>query len=163
VTSFVVWFILKATLGIRVSEEEDYEGVDIGECGLEAYPEFLVLTEDDHLDFLAAVAGGQGVIPLRVQRALSSFAIILLGYHLHDWDFKVIFRGLVIPNDMGNRPRSVAIQLSPEDQAERVYLAHYLAQEAQFKVDWCDTGPFVEELWDAWAGEPGAADVVAAS
>lgn len=39
-TSFVVWFILKKTVGIRVSEEEEYEGVDISECGLEAYPEF---------------------------------------------------------------------------------------------------------------------------
>ncbi|HHO59239.1 MAG TPA: ammonium transporter, partial [Thiotrichales bacterium] len=39
-TSFVVWMILKVTMGIRVSEEEEYEGVDIGECGLEAYPEF---------------------------------------------------------------------------------------------------------------------------
>ena len=39
-TSFVVWFVLKKTLGIRVSEEEEYEGVDISECGLEAYPEF---------------------------------------------------------------------------------------------------------------------------
>jgi len=38
--SFVVWFILKMTVGIRVSEEEEYEGVDISECGLEAYPEF---------------------------------------------------------------------------------------------------------------------------
>jgi Amt family ammonium transporter len=40
VTSFVVWFVLKKTMGIRVSEEEEYEGVDISECGLEAYPEF---------------------------------------------------------------------------------------------------------------------------
>ena len=39
-TSFVVWLILKAIMGIRVSAEEEYEGVDIGECGLEAYPEF---------------------------------------------------------------------------------------------------------------------------
>ncbi|MEM7610686.1 MAG: ammonium transporter, partial [Pseudomonadota bacterium] len=39
-TSFVVWFILKKTVGIRVSEEEEYNGVDIAECGLEAYPEF---------------------------------------------------------------------------------------------------------------------------
>jgi len=38
--SLIVWFALKATIGIRVSEEEEYEGVDIGECGLEAYPEF---------------------------------------------------------------------------------------------------------------------------
>lgn len=40
VVSFAVWYILKVTVGIRVSEEEEYEGVDIGECGLEAYPEF---------------------------------------------------------------------------------------------------------------------------
>ena len=40
VTSFIVWFVLKMVMGIRVSEEEEYEGVDIGECGLEAYPEF---------------------------------------------------------------------------------------------------------------------------
>jgi Amt family ammonium transporter len=39
-TSLAVWFALKAIMGIRVSEEEEYEGVDIGECGLEAYPEF---------------------------------------------------------------------------------------------------------------------------
>ena len=38
--SFVVWFLIKKTLGIRVSEQEEYEGVDLSECGLEAYPEF---------------------------------------------------------------------------------------------------------------------------
>jgi Amt family ammonium transporter len=40
ITSFIVWYLLKKTVGIRVSEEEEYEGVDISECGLEAYPEF---------------------------------------------------------------------------------------------------------------------------
>jgi Amt family ammonium transporter len=39
-TSFATWFVLKMIIGIRVSAEEEYEGVDIGECGLEAYPEF---------------------------------------------------------------------------------------------------------------------------
>ncbi|MBU2675489.1 MAG: ammonium transporter [Gammaproteobacteria bacterium] len=38
--SLAVWFVLKLIMGIRVSEQEEYEGVDIGECGLEAYPEF---------------------------------------------------------------------------------------------------------------------------
>ena len=38
--SLVVWFALKAIIGIRVSEEDEYEGVDLSECGLEAYPEF---------------------------------------------------------------------------------------------------------------------------
>ena len=39
--STVVWYILKATIGIRVSEEEEFTGVDIAECGMEAYPEFV--------------------------------------------------------------------------------------------------------------------------
>ena len=39
-TSLLIWFGLKKTFGIRVTEEEEYEGVDISECGLEAYPEF---------------------------------------------------------------------------------------------------------------------------
>ena len=42
ITSLIVWGIIKMTMGIRVSEEEEYEGVDIGECGLEAYPEFTI-------------------------------------------------------------------------------------------------------------------------
>lgn len=39
--SFVVWSILKATMGIRVTAEEEFTGVDISECGMEAYPEFV--------------------------------------------------------------------------------------------------------------------------
>jgi Amt family ammonium transporter len=39
--SLVVWGILKMSMGIRVSEEEEYEGTDISECGLEAYPDFV--------------------------------------------------------------------------------------------------------------------------
>ncbi len=39
-TSFVTWLIIKAVMGIRVSEEEEMEGVDAAECGLAAYPEF---------------------------------------------------------------------------------------------------------------------------
>lgn len=38
--SLVVWYIIKLIMGIRVSEEDEFEGVDIAECGMEAYPEF---------------------------------------------------------------------------------------------------------------------------
>jgi Amt family ammonium transporter len=38
--SLIVWGALKMTVGIRVDEQEEYEGLDIGECGMEAYPEF---------------------------------------------------------------------------------------------------------------------------
>ena len=39
-TSLITFGIIKAVMGIRVTEEEEYEGVDISECGMEAYPEF---------------------------------------------------------------------------------------------------------------------------
>ena len=40
IVSYIVWSILKATMGIRVSEREEIEGLDMGEHGLEAYPDF---------------------------------------------------------------------------------------------------------------------------
>ena len=40
VTSLIVWAALGAIIGLRVTEEEETEGVDIAECGMEAYPEF---------------------------------------------------------------------------------------------------------------------------
>ena len=41
VASLIVWATLKAIFGIRVSEEDEYEGMDIVDCGMEAYPEFV--------------------------------------------------------------------------------------------------------------------------
>ncbi len=38
--SFVTWYIIKMIMGIRVSQEEEFEGTDLSECGMEAYPEF---------------------------------------------------------------------------------------------------------------------------
>jgi Amt family ammonium transporter len=40
VASFITWYVLKLVMGIRVSEEEEFDGVDLSECGMEAYPEF---------------------------------------------------------------------------------------------------------------------------
>ena len=41
VTSMIAWGIIKMVVGIRVSEEDEMNGVDIAECGMEAYPEFV--------------------------------------------------------------------------------------------------------------------------
>jgi len=40
IISIIVWFLIKKTLGVRVSEAEEVEGLDIGEHGMEAYPDF---------------------------------------------------------------------------------------------------------------------------
>ena len=41
VASFITWLIIKMIIGIRVSDEDEYDGVDLSECGMEAYPEFV--------------------------------------------------------------------------------------------------------------------------
>ena len=38
--SWIVWSIIKVTMGIRVTAEEEEAGMDLHDCGLEAYPEF---------------------------------------------------------------------------------------------------------------------------
>ncbi len=40
IASLVVWGLIKVVMGLRISEEEEYEGADLTECGMEAYPEF---------------------------------------------------------------------------------------------------------------------------
>ena len=40
VASAVVWFIIKAVVGIRVSEEDEIAGLDTSELGMDAYPDF---------------------------------------------------------------------------------------------------------------------------
>ncbi len=39
--SFIVWFAIKKIMGVRISEQDEYDGADASECGIEAYPEFV--------------------------------------------------------------------------------------------------------------------------
>jgi Amt family ammonium transporter len=41
ITSMMVWLVINALIGLRITEEDEYEGMDISECGMEAYPEFV--------------------------------------------------------------------------------------------------------------------------
>ena len=41
ISSGILWYVLKSIIGIRISKEDEEEGADISECGLEAYPEFV--------------------------------------------------------------------------------------------------------------------------
>ena len=40
VASLTTWSVIRILAGLRVSEDDEYRGVDVSECGLEAYPEF---------------------------------------------------------------------------------------------------------------------------
>jgi Amt family ammonium transporter len=43
--SLAIWYLIKVTLGVRVSPEEEIEGLDVGEHGMSAYPEFAIAAE----------------------------------------------------------------------------------------------------------------------
>jgi Amt family ammonium transporter len=67
ITSLVVWGVLKMAMGIRVTEAEEYEGVDIAECGLQAYPEFVSAHAPD-------ASGGSGSIGKTVRSSSEAIA-----------------------------------------------------------------------------------------
>lgn len=119
--------------------------------GLDKYPQSLVLTEDDHLDFLVTISRDIDAVPVRIRQALADSSLILLGYSLRDWDFRVIFRGMIKPSTVQNRPKSVFIQL-PDNAQERDFLQNYLQQEAEFEVYWGKTSSFLQEIWQGWRG-----------
>ena len=48
--SSLVWFVIEKTMGARVSERVEELGQDVAELGIEAYPEFLVVPDDDDDD-----------------------------------------------------------------------------------------------------------------
>jgi hypothetical protein len=134
--------------------------------GHEAYPGSLVLTEDDYLDFLAAIAQvahqqQQPLLPGYLHQALTKSSLLLLGYRPHDWDFRILFRGLINSTPSALRQMvNLAVQLDPTDQEWVVaaadikrYLEDYFhkkERQLNFTVEYGTTGGFVAKLWEAW-------------
>ncbi|MFO7538665.1 MAG: SIR2 family protein [Chloroflexota bacterium] len=133
--------------------------------GLEAYPESLVLTEDDYLDFLAAIVQDSANqsdprLPVNLRRALTQSSLVLLGYQLHEWDFRVLFRGLINTMPSGLRHFNLAIQFDPANQQWAVspddikaYLKGYFEvkeKQLNFTVEYGTTANFISRLWEAW-------------
>jgi hypothetical protein len=118
--------------------------------GLDSYPESLVLTEDDYLDFLTNISKDNRAIHPRVRQALTDSSLVMIGYHPQDWDFRVIFRGLVVSRPPGMWKTSIAIQLEHEPMIQE-YVQRYLRQ-AKFDVEWKEAGEFILDLYRGWRG-----------
>jgi Amt family ammonium transporter len=56
--SFAAWFLIKSIMGVRVSPEEEMEGLDVGEHGLSAYPDFPSAMIGGIHPAMAAASGG---------------------------------------------------------------------------------------------------------
>lgn len=129
--------------------------------GLDEFPDSLVLTEEDHLDFISNVIHdfrAIGKMPNAVRNAISSTILILVGYNIQSWEMRVILQELI--RDQPRRPRSVAIQLDPHDLPDvldlarfQEYVQMYLAQDKfRFDIYWGDARSFLKQLWSAWQG-----------
>ena len=127
--------------------------------GLEDYPQTLVLSEDDFMNFLISVVQDTNtqnpIVPLKLRQALAESPLLLLGYQLRDWDFRVLFRFILKFRKEELSPRGMVIQLRPDKKrigtVEKAfqYLGRYLDKK-QFDVEWTDTERFIRKLWDEW-------------
>ena len=128
--------------------------------GLEKYPRTLVLSEDDYLSYLVEVTKelnpSKPILPLYLVDALKSMSLILLGYNLQDWDFRVLYRGIIKPGLSNLRSFGLIVQLEPgksgiagnPEEANR-YLKEYF-EDADFKVEWGDSYQYLNGLWKEW-------------
>jgi len=123
--------------------------------GHDQVPESLVLTENDYLDFLVNISRQQDLLPPRIQEALAGTTLLFIGYQLADWDFRVLFRGLVDSMEASLRRISVAVQLPPNcPQADkREYQQKYLSEyfsDIKVEVYWGTAKEFTNELGERW-------------
>jgi hypothetical protein len=121
--------------------------------GHDKVPESWVLTEDDYLDFLVNISRDQALLPPRIQEALTGASLLFIGYSLADWDFRVLFRGLVMSTESSLRRISVTVQLPPQStdalestrQPVQEYLGEYFSK-IDMRVYWGTAREFAAEL-----------------
>ncbi len=118
-------------------------------------PESLVLTEDDYLDFLAAISKDQNLLPLRIQEAFTGSSLLLIGYKVTDWDFRVLCRILDEYLEISMGRKHISVQLVPgnvsethEEKAQK-YLDRYF-EDLHIQVYWHDCHEFSAELKTRW-------------
>jgi hypothetical protein len=119
----------------------------------------LVLTDDDYLDFLVNISEDDSLIPERIQRSMTGCSLLLLGYQLDDWNFRVLFRSIVSFLQKGLERRAhVSVQLVPkygdqvtQEQVEnaQTYFERYFGIR-KVKVYWGTCQQFVVELRERW-------------
>ena len=118
----------------------------------------LVLTEDDYFEFLMNVSKDRTLIPPRIEKAMTGSSLLLLGYRLSDWDFRVMFHLLASYLEIATSRTHVAVQIAPvpdqapEDQKERVqrYMDQYFEKykKLYIRIYWGTCREFLVKLRD---------------
>jgi hypothetical protein len=117
-------------------------------------PDTLVLTEDDHFDYLIGVTKNPSLIPRPVVRAWGDHALLFLGFQVDDWNFRVLFKSIMSQAAQRQRPH-VAVQIDPEEGRSeeplraRAYLEQYFRKD-DISFYWGSTEDFLKELGEQW-------------
>lgn len=120
-------------------------------------PTSLVLTEDDHLDFLRAISAEPRYLPVHFKRRLTEAMLLFLGYDVRRLDARVLLRGLVAHLKDLRRGRVAVLQVDPgqEDAPRAGELRAYMegcCEDLQIKVYWGSVRDFLRELRDRLEG-----------
>jgi hypothetical protein len=117
----------------------------------------MVLTEDDHLDYLARIARDhEHFLSYDVQDRLRTTTLLFLGYRLESLDMKIIMRGLLKLLDLPEEGTlNVAVQLesSRHDRAGEKEVTDYFGKyfsNASIDIYWGDTLQFMSDLSARW-------------
>lgn len=135
--------------------------------GLEKEPSSLVISEDDFMEFLIKVSVNKNTIPETFISKMTQSSLLMLGYRLSSWDFRVLFKGVIKQvRDITPDGVNFAVQLDPavmqsgnpdQNQEEilnqaREYIQAAFFKPSQFEVQWKNSVHFVEELMNVWEG-----------
>ncbi len=118
----------------------------------------LVLTEDDHLDFLGRITADENLIPPRIRGALTDSMLLFLGYDLGDLDCRVLFRGLIANLENAIEDRVAVLQVHNFEQTARSkrefksFTRRY-CRNMRTQVYWGSVREFVIELSERWAAK----------
>jgi hypothetical protein len=122
-------------------------------------PRSLVLTENDHVDFLVNISRDPALLPPRIQRALAGASLLFIGYDPTEWNFRILLRGLIATTEASLRRISVVQVVPPAaiDVAESVQLQETRYLDSYFntvntRVYWGTTREFAAELRARWEG-----------
>lgn len=116
-------------------------------------PNSLVITQDDYFDYLIGMTRNKDLIPGSVLSALTSSALLFLGFRMDDWTFRVLFRvilqqeGAALLEDYSH----AAVQIEPEEGRisdagrARRFLEEYF-QSGKITLFWGNSEDFLKEL-----------------
>jgi len=114
--------------------------------GLDTYPDSLVLTEDDYLRYLVNISkeDQNDLVPKRIRQAMSDSALMLLGYNLPSWSFRVLFWGLIRSASITHK--GIFVLELEGSETKKKYLSQYLKREANFDAHWMNIADYVQDF-----------------